>query len=357
MDKNKLQLGLLFGGKSGEHEVSLLSASSVYQALNKEKYNIKLIAIDKDGQWKCGAGIQKTILNPSDPNKVSLASNLTTINFHKDLHNIDVIFPILHGTYGEDGAIQGMFEILDKAYVGAGILGSAIGMDKDIMKSLLQHANILVAKFKILKENNYSESELFEIIEYLLFPIFVKPANLGSSVGVSKAHTVDELKESIRKAFMFDTKVILEEFIKGRELEVSALGTNTNPKVSIVGEVKPHHEFYSYESKYTDENGAHIHIPAQIPEIIKEDIQKIAKKAFTELACDGMCRADFFYGDNGKVYLNEINTIPGFTTISMYPKLWEASGLGYSELLDELITLAIERKRMSDRLVRDFKKQ
>lgn len=365
---HKLNIALLFGGKSGEHEVSLLSAKSVYETLDKEKYNIQLVGIDKKGHWKIGNS-SNMFLNSSDPEKISLNSNLPEIialksneflelkeiSSNQSFGSIDLVLPIMHGTFGEDGAIQGFLELLNIAYVGAGVLGSAIGMDKDVMKRLLRDAEIKIAKFATLKDQNYSEIDLEKIVEDLKFPIFVKPANLGSSVGVSKAKNIEELKNAIESAFQFDTKVILEEFIKGRELEVSVLGTNLNPKVSIVGEIKPNHEFYSYDSKYLDENGAQIIIPAQIPENISEKIQEIAIGAFKILECYGMCRADFFYSENGEIYLNEINTIPGFTKISMYPKLWEASGLSYSKLLDELIQLAIQRKNLADKLKRDFK--
>lgn len=368
MSNKKLNLVLLFGGRSGEHEVSLLSANSVYKALDKEKYNIQLVGIDKKGHWRLGSS-SRTFLNPSDPEKISLNKDLPEIitlknddnlelkeiNSNQSFGSVDVVLPIMHGTFGEDGAIQGFLELLDIAYVGAGVLGSAIGMDKDVMKRLLRDAGIKVTNFKTLKHQNFKTEELQQIIEELKFPIFVKPANLGSSVGVSKAKNLEELKTAINFAFQFDTKIILEEFIKGRELEVSILGTNINPKTSIVGEIKPNHEFYSYGSKYIDENGAEIMIPAQIPEDISKKVQEIAIEAFKILECYGVCRADFFYVENGEIYLNEINTIPGFTKISMYPKLWEASGLPYTKLLDELINLALKRKEQVDKLKRDFK--
>lgn len=368
MSNKKLNLVLLFGGKSGEHEISLLSAKSVYEALDKEKYNVQLIGIDKKGQWKLGNS-SNTLLNSTDPNRISLNPELIEVTTLKkedrlqikpiegseNLGSIDVVLPIMHGTYGEDGATQGFLELLNTAYVGAGVLGSAIAMDKDVMKRLLLQAGIKVAKFKVLKNKNFKAKELDEIIEYLKFPIFVKPANLGSSVGVSKAKNLEELKKAIEEAFLYDTKIILEEYIKGRELEVSVLGTNTDPKASIVGEIKPNHEFYSYESKYLDEKGAEIIIPAKISNEVSEEISEVAIEAFKILECYGMCRADFFLTESEEVYLNEINTIPGFTKISMYPKLWEASGLKYSELLDKLIELAVERKEECDNLKRNFK--
>lgn len=357
MSNKKLNLVLLFGGKSGEHEVSLLSANSVYKALDKEKYNIQLVGIDKKGVWRIGNSTSNVFLNSSDPKKISLNSDLPELvgNGFKPFQEVDVVLPIMHGTYGEDGVVQGFLELLDVAYVGAGVLGSAIGMDKDVMKRLLRDAGIKVAKFRTLKDPQFSDTYLHEIIDDLKFPIFVKPANLGSSVGVSKAKNLEELQSAINQAFQFDTKVILEEYIKGRELEATVLGTNTNPKTSIVGEIKPNHEFYSYELKYLDRNGAEIIIPAQIPENIINKVQEVAIEAFKVLECYGMCRADFFYAENGEIYLNEINTIPGFTKICMYPKLWEASGLAYSKLLDELVQLAIERKKRADKLKRDFK--
>jgi len=308
MSNKKLNIVLLFGGKSREHEVSLLSANSVYNALDKEKYNVYLIGVDKEGRWRLGQSEYDAFLNVSDPDKISLNHNLPEIialkkddnlelrevDSNQTFGSVDVVLPIMHGTYGEDGAIQGFLELLDIAYVGAGVLGSALGMDKDMMKRLLRDAGIKVANFRTLKDQSFSNKDLQEIIKALKFPIFVKPANLGSSVGVSKAKKFEELKAAIDYAFQFDTKVILEEFIKGRELEVSVLGTNTNPKASVVGEIKPNHEFYSYDSKYLDENGAETFIPANIPEEISKKIQETSIEAFKILECYGLCRADFF---------------------------------------------------------------
>lgn len=355
----KINILLVCGGKSGEHEVSLLSANSVYQALDKARYNITLVGIDKQGIWRTGDP-DTMFLNASDPKNITLA---TESNDLKELTpkpgeplpgSIDVVLPILHGTYGEDGAMQGFLELLDVAYVGSGVLGSAVGMDKDVMKRLLMQAGIPVCKYINVREHKLSKHTIKELEETLDYPMFVKPANLGSSVGVSKAKNVEELQDAVQQAFHYDTKVVIEEFIPCRELEVAVLGTNTHPEASIVGEVKPSHEFYSYESKYLDEKGAETIIPADIPEDVSNEVRRQAIEAFKVLECYGMSRVDFFYSDSGKVYLNEINTIPGFTSISMYPKLWEASGLPYSQLLDRLIDLALQRQDTKAKLLREF---
>jgi len=322
----KLNIGLIFGGKSGEHEVSLESAKSVYETLNKKKYRVSLIFIDKSGKWST----------------------------EKDLEKIDVFFPVIHGTYGEDGCIQGFLELLNAAYVGSGVIGSAIGMDKDVQKRLLRDAGILTAKFISVEKIQLNKRLTKTIIQKLKFPLFVKPANLGSSVGVSKVDADDDLHKAIEEAFRYDNKILIEEGIAGREIECSVLG-NDKPVASLPGEVLPKHEFYSYEAKYIDENGAVLKIPAKLSKNKIEEIRKLAVKVFRILECSGMARVDFFLEKSGKVIVNEINTIPGFTKISMYPKLWEISGIPYRSLLDKLISLALENKRKKDRLQRDFR--
>jgi D-alanine-D-alanine ligase len=260
---------------------------------------------------------------------------------------VDVVFPVLHGTFGEDGTMQGLLELLDVAYVGADVLGSAVGMDKDVMKRLLRDASIPIGKFIALKSG---ESLAFnEAKKRLGIPMFIKPANLGSSVGVSKVKNEADFTKAMKKAFLYDSKILIEEFIDGREVECSVLG-NENPIASVPGEVIPHQEFYSYEAKYIDENGAGLEIPAKLSKTVIKKIQELAIKTFLTLCCTGMGRVDCFVTKENKVYVNEINTIPGFTKISMYPKLWEASGIAYPKLIDRLITLAIERHQKEKKI-------
>lgn len=318
----KIKVGLIFGGKSGEHEVSIISASSIVRAFDKNKYEVVEIKVDKNNQG--------------------------LLEKFNELRSIDVFFPIMHGTYGEDGALQGVLEWLNKPYIGPGVLGSAAGMDKDVMKRLLRDAGLPIGKFYSITKETMNEKHDLE------FPIFVKPANLGSSVGISKAKNENELKEAITLAFKYDTKVLLEEYIRGREIEVSVLG-NDNPKASLPGEIIPTHEFYSYDAKYIDEQGARFEIPAKLSKEKIKEVQALAVKVFKTLECFGMGRVDFFLAENDTFYVNEINTLPGFTSISMYPKMWEASGLPYPKLLEELVHLAIERFEEKKKLKRDFK--
>lgn len=363
----KINVGLIYGGRSGEHEVSLQSAKSIYEALDKNKYNVYLIGIDKDGHWLLGDPANY-LLNAQNPKLISLnkhnSSSVAAVNMEKNseiisldngqkMGTIDVFFPIIHGTYGEDGSLQGMLEMLNVAYVGAGVTGSALGMDKDVQKRLLKEAEINVANFMTIKKNLFNKNTINEILKKFVFPVFVKPANLGSSVGISKAHNEAELKTSIEDAFKYDTKILIEESIIGREIECSVLG-NDDPIASIPGEVIPNHEFYSYEAKYIDEKGAGLKIPADLPETIIKEIQSTAIKTFITLECAGFARVDLFLSKDNKIYVNEINTIPGFTKISMFPKLFGASGILYSELLNRLITLAIEKKAEKDKLARSY---
>jgi D-alanine-D-alanine ligase len=261
---------------------------------------------------------------------------------------VDVFFPIIHGTFGEDGCLQGLFELLDVAYVGAGVLGSAVGMDKDVQKRLLIQAGIPVAKYQVIKKEEWLHGYM---ATWLKYPCFVKPANMGSSVGITKVNKAIKLIEAIKLAFQYDTKVIIEEEVKGRELEVAVL----DGKASLPGEVIPKgHEFYDYEAKYIDEKGAELKIPAKLSKEQSAKIRKLAEKTFEVLECEGMARVDLFMRPNGELVINEINTLPGFTSISMYPKLWEASGVSYPELLDRLINLAIKRKKEKDKLKRSY---
>ncbi|HJZ05513.1 D-alanine--D-alanine ligase A [Candidatus Amesbacteria bacterium RIFCSPHIGHO2_01_FULL_48_32] len=338
----KIRVGVVFGGRSGEHEVSVRSAASIYRALDKNKYEVSLLGVDKNGRWH--RMDQKWL--PSGSEMKSLPSGDKSLVPQDE--KLDVVFPIIHGTYGEDGSLQGLLELMDVAYVGAGVLGSAVGMDKDVQKRLLMQSGIPVAKFEVVKD--------IELIKRLMlkYPVFVKPVNMGSSVGVSKAASQKSLVVSLKQAFKYDTKAIIEEEVKGRELEVSVLG-NDDPIASIPGEViAKRHEFYDYEAKYIDENGAELKIPARLTKEQVSEIQKLAIRAFKVLECGGMARVDMFMRPDGQLVINEINTLPGFTSISMYPKLWEASGLSYSKLLDRLIELAIEKKKQKDRLKRSY---
>jgi D-alanine-D-alanine ligase len=378
----RLKVGVLFGGRSGEHEVSLLSAASVLKAINPEKYEVVPIGITKQGQWLTPAHAEKLLrgedvqeqgsrrLRAGDPQATPSAAVLargeavivppvpesdSLVPFESKAHpaehgiNVDVIFPVLHGTFGEDGTIQGLLELADIPYVGAGVLGSAAGMDKDVMKrlfaadglSIVKHVTVLRAQWQ-----SAAGKVTKEIEKKLKYPVFVKPANLGSSVGISKAHNRKELGPAMETAASYDRKIIIEQGVggkkKARELECSVLG-NDEPKASIVGEIVPSAEFYDYNAKYLDE-GSQLIIPAKITKKQMKEVQEMAVRAFQAVDCSGLARVDFLMDPRGgKVYLNEINTMPGFTSISMYPKLWKASGLDYPELIDRLIQLALER--------------
>lgn len=349
----KLSVGILFGGKSTEHEVSLQSAKSIVDAIDKEKYDVVLIGIDKTGRWMLQDKAQY-LLNADNPKFIALnkqnqkevvvtsrgdSTSLVSLGDQSQTP-IDVVFPVLHGPMGEDGTVQGLLKLMNIPFVGAGVLGSAIGMDKDVMKRLLRDAGVPIAKFITVRRNQVLSYD--EIILQLGTVIFVKPANAGSSVGVSKVRNKEEFLKAIEEAFRYDSKVLIEESIIGREVECSVLG-NEHPIASVPGEVIPTHEFYSYEAKYIDENGAKLTIPAELPDSVAKRVQEIAIKAFQTLECEGMARVDCFMKENGDVLINEINTIPGFTKISMYPKLWEASGITYPELIDSLIQLALAR--------------
>lgn len=344
----KITVGILFGGKSAEHEISILSAKNILLALDKSKYNPILIAIDPQGRWFIN---DHKMLASTKPRLAKFTGNdVVTVIPHgrgkiqhvktEDTTTLDVVFPILHGTYGEDGTVQGLLKLADVPFVGAGVLGSAVGMDKDVMKRLFRDANIPSCKFLSLRYSDRINNK--EIINKIGLPLFVKPANLGSSVGISKVKKASELSKAIQEAFQYDTKIIIEEFIPGREIECSVLGNN-DPIVSLPGEIIPTHEFYSYEAKYVDPYGANFKIPAKLSKKIIKRIQELAIKAYKTSNCEGLARVDFFLPKNGHPIVNEINTMPGFTAISMYPKMWEASGLNCTDLIDKLIALAIER--------------
>lgn len=349
--KEKIIVGILFGGPSAEHEVSIQSAKNVYEALDKEKYEPVLLGITKKGNWIplshdeflaiASSGYQT--LPETTEKEVSQHRGLLELISQGD-KKIDVVFPVLHGPFGEDGTIQGFLKTLDIPFVGAGVLGSAVGMDKDVMKRLLRDAGLPIGKFMTLRRYEAEKVTFSETVEELGLPLFIKPANLGSSVGVAKVTSEDEFKKAVAEAFSYDTKILIEEYIKGREIECSVLG-NVDPQASVAGEIVPQHEFYDYEAKYIDEKGAVLKIPAEISEDILHQVQTLAIKTFQVLECAGLARVDFFLTSENTLYINEINTIPGFTKISMYPALWEKSGVGYSDLLDRLIQLALEKHR------------
>jgi len=382
----KTRVGVLFGGRSGEHEVSLLSAASVLNAIDKEKYEVVPIGITKDGRWLTAEHAEnlltgKLVLEPrnlraGDPQNTEAAAVLARgeavvvppepvhrqsglVPFQSDgglmrrasdrAINVDVIFPVLHGTFGEDGTIQGLLELADIPYVGAGVLGSAAGMDKDVMKSLFIAAGIPIVKHVTTLRSAWEKDpkKIEKQVAKLKYPVFVKPANLGSSVGISKAHSKKELGPAIEEAAKFDRKIVIEQGVggnkdKAREIECSVLG-NDEPTASIPGEIVPVKEFYDYDAKYLDE-GSQLIIPAKLTKAQTKKVQELAIRAFKAVDCSGLARVDFLMDpQTSKIYLNEINTMPGFTAISMYPKLWAASGLEYSDLIDRLIQLGIER--------------
>ncbi|MBP2079548.1 D-alanine-D-alanine ligase [Oceanobacillus polygoni] len=364
----KKKIGLLFGGKSAEHEVSLQSAKNVMEAIDPSKYDVVLIGIDKSGKWHLNDA-SHFLLNSEDPKLIALnktnkgiavvpgetENQLVNTEGMEALGQLDVIFPILHGTLGEDGSVQGMLRMANIPFVGSNVLGSAISMDKDIAKRLLRDAGLKVANSYTYTRTRASKSSISfdEIKQQLNLPLFIKPANQGSSVGVSKVHTQEEFEKGIESAFNYDHKILIEEAIQGREIECSVLG-NENPIASIPGEIVATADFYSYEAKYIDENGAALEIPAKLSEDVTKQIQEVAIKAFKALNCEGMARVDVFLTKNNEIIINEINTIPGFTKISMYPKLWELSGIPYSQLIDELINLALERHQRDSFLNSSF---
>src|SRR6202795_4993935 len=388
----KLRVGILFGGRSGEHEVSLLSAASVLDAIDKTKYEVVPIGITKDGHWLTaehaerllkgkgedgvGARATQTRLRAGDPEATPGAAVLATgasvvvppeparrdaglVPFQTDANlrratdraiNVDVIFPVLHGTFGEDGTIQGLLELADIAYVGAGVLGSSAGMDKDVMKSLFRAAGLPIVKHVTVLRSQWEREprKVQKLVESKLkYPVFVKPANLGSSVGISKAHDRKELGPAMAEAAKFDRKIVIEEGVggkknKAREIKSSRVG-NDDPKASVAGEIVPCKEFYDYDAKYLAE-GSELVIPAKITKAETKTVQRLAIAAFQAVDCTGLARVDFLMDPKSRrIFVNEINTMPGFTAISMYPKLWAASGVSYPDLIDRLIQFGIER--------------
>ena len=350
-NKKRLRIGILFGGRSGEHEVSLASAASVIRGLDPDKYEAVPIGITKEGHWLVGASAQKMlpdvlkggqrVMMTADPTDAALVR----LDGSGGGQRIDVVFPVMHGTFGEDGTIQGLLDLAGLPFVGAGVLGSAIGMDKDVAKRLLQVAKIPVVPWITVHRHDWESKPhaLQTAIEAQFeYPVFVKPATLGSSVGMTKVHSREELAPALNLACEFAMKILVEESVTAREIEVSVLG-NHNPQASVPGEIVPHREFYDYAAKYLEE-GTQLLIPADLKPPQVKKFQNYAVDAFRALELSGMARVDFFLQKNGsKIYLNEVNTIPGFTSISMYPKLWEASGIPFRELIDKLIELALEQ--------------
>jgi D-alanine-D-alanine ligase len=351
----KIRIALLFGGKSVEHEVSLQSARKVYESINRDKYEVVLIGIDHLGKWYLNES-SHFLLHADDPKQIKLkrgknglalvpgetSHKMMRQDFSESIGRIDVVFPVLHGPFGEDGTVQGLLKLADLPFVGAGVMGSAIGMDKDVMKRLLRDAGIPHAAFLCYHLEDKDNISFEEVEAKLGMPCFVKPANTGSSVGIHKIHNRNEFSRALEDAFQYDRKILFEQYIRGRELECSVLG-NENPLASLPGEVIAQHEFYDYDAKYLDEHGARFEIPARLEAELVAAVQDLAVRAFKVLCCEGMARVDFFLTAENKLYVNELNTIPGFTAISMYPKLWQISGVPYAELIDRLIQLALER--------------
>jgi D-alanine-D-alanine ligase len=358
----RIRVGVIFGGRSVEHEVSLVSAASVINALDKSKYEIVPIGIAHTGQWLSSGEAMKLLKENAsidheteqlilpDPRKQSLV----TMNGGTAVESrIDVVFPVVHGTYAEDGTLQGLLELADLPYVGAGVLGSAVGMDKIVQKDLLRQAKIPTTPAIWFFYNEFRSNPkklIAEMEKKLRYPMFVKPAHSGSSIGISKSHNRKELLEHIEFASQYDWKILVEKAVpNAREIECAVLG-NENPEASVPGEIVPSNEFYDYDAKYVD-GKSNVIIPARLPKTVVKNIQRVAITAYRTLDCSGMARVDFLVvKKTNRIFLNEINTIPGFTSISMYPKLWEATGLPYSQLLDRLIALAMERHEQKKKL-------
>ncbi len=373
---NKVRVAVLYGGRSGEHEVSLRSAMNVIKNLDRTRYEVIPIGIDKQGAWYLGEDINHLSLDEplrltNDREKMLFTPDLIgkppleniTAQLKKSESLFDVVFPVIHGVLCEDGTVQGFLELADVPYVGCGVLSSAIGMDKDVSKRLIANAGLLVPPYLVIKQGhwrNNPEKFLNLVNTKLTYPVFVKPANTGSSVGVHRVKNARELPAAIADAFRYDTKILVEQGIDATELELSVLESKeygAEPIVSVIGEIRPQngHEFYSYESKYLDEDGAELIIPAPITDAVRDEIQALAKVIFAVLECEGMARVDLFLEKKtNRIYFNEINTIPGFTAISMYPKLLAVSGISYSELLTHLVELAIARHSRNSQLSREY---
>jgi D-alanine-D-alanine ligase len=353
--RRKTRVCILCGGRSAEHEVSLQSARNIVGAIDKEKYDVVLIGIDKNGRWSRNEA-SDFLSHADDPELIRLkksddgvavvpgtaGESVVSLMDRRSIGSVDVVFPVLHGPFGEDGTVQGLLKLLDVPFVGAGVLGSAAAMDKEVTKRLLRDAGVPTARFLVFWRSDVGEIDFHHVTCQLGLPVFVKPANLGSSVGINKAGNREQFEKAVKRAFEHEDKILVEEYIEGREIECSVLG-NENPIASVPGEIIPRHEFYSYEAKYVDPEGAVLEIPARLENEIIHRVQNLAITTFKVLCCEGMARVDFLLRGQAEVIVNELNTIPGFTKISMYPKLWEASGVPYAVLIDRLIQLALER--------------
>jgi D-alanine-D-alanine ligase len=373
MSIRKMRIGILFGGRSGEHEVSLRSARSVLQAIDRDKYSVILIGITKTGRWIGGdnplvaledGGVTinqcpDTVLlvDPSRNSLLQISRKISDEEIYvDDIGNIDVVFPVLHGTFGEDGAVQGLLELADIPYVGSGVVGSSVGMDKGVFKSVMSTAGLPILPSITINRSEYWRDPAIvvsKVLKQLTLPVFIKPANLGSSVGITKANDIVELRSGLIEACKWDRRIVVEEGVDAREIEVSVLG-NDDPEVSVAGEVVPQRDFYDYDAKYVCDD-SELLIPAPISPDQLVRVQEMAIIAYKAVDCSGMARVDFLLDkSSGKLWINELNTIPGFTEISMYPKLWQASGIEYPELIDTLIELALERKEQRDNTQRSF---
>ena len=366
--KQKIRIGILFGGRSGEHEVSLMSARSVVRVLDVKRYNVTLIGITHDGQWLAGenaldalekgntAHLTPVTLLPQAGQRTLFALKDGALAHYAEL---DVIFPVLHGTFGEDGTIQGLFELIGLPYVGAGVLGSSVGMDKGLFKDVMRANGIPVLDSIVLTRSEIEkniENAIAACEKISAYPLFTKPANLGSSVGISKVRGRSDLYEGLLEAARFDRRVLVERGLeKPREIEVSVLG-NDQPIASVPGEIRPSDDFYTYNAKYVDDRSELI-IPANLSETKREEIRNLAVAIYQAIDCAGMARVDFLYSEStGEIFVSEVNTIPGFTSISMYPKLWEAAGISYPELVDRLVSLALERNADQQRTERQYRR-
>ncbi len=354
----KKKLAVLFGGKSAEHEISIRSANNIINNIDKDKYEIILIGIDKQGRWFTNLDNSRYLDTQEDlrldgfDQEVAICLDGTSRFCHIESQtyiSVDIVHPVLHGPFGEDGSIQGLLKIAEMPYVGPDVLGSAVGMDKVIMKRILRDAGIKVGPYlSFLKEESRPTFDF--INEQLSMPVFVKPANMGSSIGINKVYNEEQLSKAMEDAFQYDRKIIIEANISGREIECAVIG-NEFPKASLVGEVVVHDDFYAYDTKYNNEDGASIRIPANVSDEILQKTQEIAIRTFKALSCEGLGRVDVFVKDNGEIFVSEINTIPGFTSISMYPVLWKESGMNYTSLLNELYRLAEARYERESKLL------
>ncbi|MDR3095094.1 MAG: D-alanine--D-alanine ligase [Bacteroidales bacterium] len=358
----KLKVAIIFGGRSAEHEISLISATNIYHAVDKAVYEPVLLGVDKNNRWYYHADYASVEVDLAKSSYFDGASpvylkseegkfSLTDAQNHKTLNTFDVAFPVIHGTFGEDGTLQGVLKALDIPFVGPDVLGSAVAMDKDLTKRLLRDAGIPVADFFTLHRHHPTAHTYEEIKEKLGLPLFVKPANAGSSVGVSKVTDKTSFEAAVAEAFRFDNKILIEEAVIGKEVECAVLG-NEYPEPSVLGEITASKDLYSYDAKYLSADGAKLKIPAEILETVSDSIRAIAVKAYQAISCEGMSRVDFLLREDGTFVLNEINTLPGFTSISMYPKLWEQTGISYKDLITKLIHFAIARHDRDTQLLK-----